>query len=62
METGILMKPMVPFTELLLLGFVSWGASILPAANYFFLNIFNTAIICFLNAIAAAPITKIITA
>ena len=30
METGILMKPMVPFTELLLLGFVSWGASILP--------------------------------
>ena len=33
METGILMKPMVPFTELLLLGFGSWGASILPAAT-----------------------------
>ena len=33
METGILMKPMVPVTEFLLLGFVSWGASILPAAT-----------------------------
>ena len=33
METGILMNPMVPFTELLLLGFGAWGASILPAAT-----------------------------
>ena len=41
---------------------LSRRASILPAANYFFLNIFSTAIICFLNAIAAAPTTKIITA